>query len=268
MTRTNQQRVTVEGSWVTVDVHGRPDGPALVIVPGVMSDAAEWRPVVSRLVGWGTLAVVNRRGREPSGPLGDGYSLETELADLTAVLDGFADVRTLFGWSYGGLIALELANRRPVPHVIAYEPVVRPFGGAVLPALRAAAAAGDLDMTVRAVLEQIAGLRPDVVGQMRADASLWDALCAVAGPVHAETVALNGAPLPERLGGCAGRVDLLVGERNRGRAPYGTAFDDVRRLVAGAHVHELPGQGHLAHVEAPADLAAWLDGVGALPRPS
>lgn len=33
------------------------------------------------------------------------YSLETEVEDALTVLRQFSDVRTLFGWSYGGLIA-------------------------------------------------------------------------------------------------------------------------------------------------------------------
>ncbi|WP_245658736.1 alpha/beta fold hydrolase [Nocardia nova] len=43
------------------------DGPPLVIVPGVMSDAATWRPVVERLGLSNPVVTINRRGRLPSG---------------------------------------------------------------------------------------------------------------------------------------------------------------------------------------------------------
>ncbi len=70
MEHTLQKVVQVSGgSWVTVDVYGEQDGSALVIIPGVMSDAHGWRQVAENIEGWSTVAVVNRRGRQPSGPL-------------------------------------------------------------------------------------------------------------------------------------------------------------------------------------------------------
>ncbi|WP_240896582.1 alpha/beta fold hydrolase [Kineococcus vitellinus] len=254
-----QKRVAVAGSWVTVDVHGDPDGPALVVVPGALSDAAAWAPVARHLRGWPTVAVVNRRGRSPSGPLGAGYGLGTEVRDAAAVLRTVGDVRALLGWSYGGLVALHLANAVAVPHVIAYEPVVAPFGAAALPQLRRAQEAGDLDATVTAALGRIAGAPPQAIAALRADAATWDELRRLAVPLHAETLAIDEAPRPAELAVRAGRVDLVVGARSRGRAPYGTTFDDVARLVPAAGVHELDGQGHLAHLEAPEQLAALVD---------
>ncbi|SHN47177.1 alpha/beta fold hydrolase [Cryptosporangium aurantiacum] len=49
-------------------------------------------------------------------------------------------------------------------------------------------------------------------------------------------------------------VDLIIGEDSRGGEPYGTAFDAVAQMTPGATVHVLPGQGHLAHVNAPEAL--------------
>lgn len=87
-------------------------------------------------------------------------------------------MRTVFGWSYGGLIVLTLANELRLSHVIAYEPIMAPFGAAAL---------------------------------------------------------------PDRFATEAGRVDLIVGGRNRGRAPYGTTFEDVLGRTPGSTVRELPG---------------------------
>ncbi len=262
-------RVPVAGpSWVSIDVYGEPAGPAIVMVPGVMSDAAAWRRVARALTGWPTAVVVNRRGRSPSGPLTDAYSLELEVQDVEAVLAEVADVRALFGWSYGGLIALHVADRLTVPRVIAYEPVVRPFAAHALPALRNAHEARDWDEAVRAVTQDISGLDATAVAGLRADPRVWDALTRLSRPVYLETAALNAAPLPRALARRAGRVDLVVGELNRGRPPYGTSFTDVHRLVPGARVHDLPGQGHMAHLEAPRALAQLIDRLGAEPAPS
>jgi len=63
------------------------DGPPLVVVPGMMADAASWRPVTDHLAAPGPVVVLNRRGRAHSGPLGEGYSVRTEIDDLHHVLD-------------------------------------------------------------------------------------------------------------------------------------------------------------------------------------
>ncbi|MGW5350445.1 alpha/beta fold hydrolase [Streptomyces sp. NPDC004031] len=254
-----RHKVTVSGgSWVTVDVYGEPGAPALLVLPGVMSDAAGWRDVVGALTAWPSAAVVNRRGRTPSGPLTGDYSLRTEVADLAAVLDALGEPRAVFGWSYGALVALLAAEERPVRRLIGYEPVVRPFGADALEELKAADAAGDLDRAVEIVNRRISGFSASYVEALRADRPTWELLRRLSEPLYAEIAALN-AEEPRALGGRAERVDLIVGAHNRGLPPYGTAFEDVRALVPGAAVHELPGQGHLAHVEGPAALAALLD---------
>ncbi|WP_432545698.1 alpha/beta fold hydrolase [Kineococcus sp. SYSU DK004] len=254
-----QKRVGVDGSWLSIDVHGHDDGPAVVVVPGAMADAAAWASVARHLTRWPTVAVVNRRGRAPSGPLTDEYGLTTEVADLAAVLRTFSDVRAVFGWSYGGLIALHLASTLDVAHLIAYEPVTAPFGATALPDLRRAHEAGDLDAAVTVALEQVAGTSPDVVARLRADRATWQQLRRVGAAAYAETLAIDEAPQPAQLATRAARVDLVVGGLDRGRAPYETSFADVARLVPAAQVHELPGQGHLAHLEAPEQLAALVD---------
>ncbi|MYX04771.1 MULTISPECIES: alpha/beta hydrolase [unclassified Streptomyces] len=260
MERTIQKRFPVgDGSWVTVDVYGEPDAPGLVVVPGAMSDALGWRAVATAVGAWPSVAVVNRRGRAPSGPMTAAYSLRTEVADLGVVLDRLGGARTLFGWSYGGLIALLAADERPLRQVIAYEPVIRPFGLDVLPDLKAADEAADRDAVVEIVHRRIAGLDEGAVDALRADPEVWEALRRLAAPVYVETAALYGEPAPDSLARRADRVDLIVGGANRGTAPYGTSFDGVAGRVPRAGIHELPGQGHMAHLQAPAELARLLE---------
>ncbi|MGW2488542.1 alpha/beta fold hydrolase [Streptomyces sp. NPDC001606] len=260
MERTIQKKLPVGGgSWVTVDVYGEPDAPGLVLVPGAMSDAHTWRHVAGAVGAWPSVVVVNRRGRAPSGPLTDAYTLRTEVEDLDVVLDEFDRTSALFGWSYGGLIALLCADERPMRHVIAYEPVMRPFGRDALPDLRAAQEAADWDRCVEIVNRQISGLSAAHVEQLRADPHGWAALRRLSEPLHAELAAINTAPPPDALARRAERVDLIIGRHSRGTAPYGTSFDDVRQRVPDAGVHELAGQGHLGHIQAPALLGRLLD---------
>ena len=77
--------------------------------------------------------------------------------------------------------------------------------------------------------------------------------------VYAETAALNDTRDSNELAVKAGRVDLILGSNNRERSPYGTTFNDVSATVAPAEVHELAGQGHMVHLEAPSALAALLN---------
>ncbi|MDH6224286.1 alpha/beta hydrolase [Streptomyces sp. MJP52] len=264
MERTIQKKLSVGGeSWITVDVYGEPGTAGLVVVPGVMSDAYAWRRVAGAVTAWPSVVVVNRRGRTPSGPLTDSYSLRTEVEDLCVVLDEFAGTRALFGWSYGGLIALLAADERPVHQVIAYEPVVRPFGLHALPDLKAAQETADWDRCVEIVNRRISGFSAAHVEGLRADHDGWAVLRRLSGPLCTELGALNATPPPDVMARRADRADLIIGGRNRGTAPYGTSFDDVRRRVARAGVHELPGQGHLAHIQAPAALGRLLDTLAA-----
>ncbi|MEU7168112.1 alpha/beta hydrolase [Streptomyces morookaense] len=262
MERTIQKKLPVGGgSWVTVDVYGEPGAPGLVVVPGGMSDAHAWRHVATAVAAWPSVTVVNRRGRTPSGPLTGSYSLRSEVEDLCVVLGQFEDTQALFGWSYGGLIALLAADERPLHQVIAYEPVIRPFGSHALPDLKAAEGAADWDATVETVSRQIAGLDTAEIEALRADRQGWAALQHLSRTAYAEIAALNAAPAPDELARRATHVDLILGRCHRGTSAYDMAFDDVRKRIPGAAVHMLPGQGHMAHLQAPAELARLLDGL-------
>ncbi|MFJ3956341.1 alpha/beta fold hydrolase [Arthrobacter sp. NPDC090010] len=260
MEQTIQNVLTVDGaSWVTVDVYGEPGTPGLLMVPGVMSDARSWSEVAAVIDAWPSVMVLNRRGRAPSGPLTPEYSVDTEVADLLAVLDRFGPVEALFGWSYGGLIALLAADRSTVKQVIAYEPVGRPFALDALGALHAAEAAEDWDRSVEIVNRRISGFSAEYVDELRADPGVWGMLRRFSEPLHAELAALNAIAPPEAMAQRPARVDLILGQRNRNAEPYGTAFEAIEGRVPGAVVHELAGQGHLAHLEDPAGLGRLIN---------
>ncbi|MFG3604450.1 alpha/beta fold hydrolase [Micromonospora chersina] len=237
-------------------------GMPLVLIPGVMTDAKGWCRVVASVDRPEPVLILNRRGRVPSGPLGRDYGVETEVLDLLAWLDWLGEPVRLFGWSYGGLVAIETATRTAaVRHVIAYEPVLRPFGAAAVPTLRAAVAVDDLDRAVEVVNLDVSKYSPEHVAALRASPA-WESLRLWAAPVAQELAALNAfTPEPERWAALDMPVDLVVGEHSRDDEPYGTAFTAVERMLPGAAVHVLPGQGHLAHVDAPEVLGDLVSGI-------
>lgn len=134
-----------------------------------------------------------------------------------------------------------------------------PFAAHVLPALQLADDSEDWDATVEIATRRISGMDPAVVDGLRADSEVWAELRRLSEPVYAETAALNEAQDITELAGKAERVDLIVGSDNRDRSPYGTTFNDVSAKVAHAELHELAGQGHMVHLEAPSALAALLN---------
>lgn len=254
-----QQVLTREGTALALSVRAG-SGRPLVVVPGAMSDAAGWWPVVEGLSRPNPVLVLNRRGRAPSGPLGDGYSVATEVEDLLHVLDWLDDDCDLFGWSYGGLIAVEAAVRSPaVRSLTLYEPVMAPFATHALPALERAAAVGDLDLSVELVNTDVSGYPAERVAELRATRA-WDVLRPLAAAVAGELQAINAHRVDRDAYRCLRvPVRLLLGELNEGRDPYGTSFARFAAAMPAARVVRLAGQGHLAHVEAPGLLARHIE---------
>lgn len=115
------QTVTAaDGTGIAYERHGR--GPPLVLLHG---DATRryWDPVVPRFADDYEVVVPDRRGRGDSGDAED-WSLDREVADARAVVESVDGDPVLFGHSFGGLQAIELARTDPVAAVVAYEPSV------------------------------------------------------------------------------------------------------------------------------------------------
>lgn len=247
-----------EGTILTAELR-EGSGPPVVIVPGVMSDAYTWRPVADALNLNNPIMVINRRGRLPSGPTGRGYSVRTEIDDLHHILDTLEEDIHLFGWSYGGLIALETATeRRNLRSVIAYEPVSSPFGSNALEPLHLALGRGDLDSAVEVVKRVMAGYSAEYMAALRTD-PIWPVLRLLVHPLADELTAINDhiAAL-SRYSEITAPVTLMLGERNEEKPPYGVAFTAFSQALPQAEVVRLANQGHLAHSEAPGLLAEHL----------
>ncbi len=99
-------------------------GPGIVVVPGNNRMAHNYEWLATALSGSFTVHVMERRGRGGSGPQGEHYSLAREVEDLEAVLTSTGST-SVFGHSYGGLIALRAASlHRSIEKLVVYEPGV------------------------------------------------------------------------------------------------------------------------------------------------
>ena len=108
----------------------RGTGPSVLVVPGVLSMAADYAAFAQALSEHFTVHTIERRGRGESGPQGDDYSIAKECEDVLAVrADTGASL--LVGHSYGGLVALEVArNNKAFTKIAVYEPGVS-IGGSM-----------------------------------------------------------------------------------------------------------------------------------------
>ncbi|OKH71663.1 hydrolase [Mycobacterium sp. SWH-M5] len=256
LTHAEPLHLRLESADTRLSAEVRPgDGIPVVIVPGIMADAATWRPVVSHIDLPNPVVTLNRRGRASSGGLGAEYSVAVEVDDLHQVVGALGAVH-LVGWSYGALIGLEAAlGSERIRSVTAYEPVSRPFAPEAVAPIRAAVAAGDLDRAVALVNTDVSGFSDDYVADLRRSPA-WAVLRALAQPMGEELAAIDAfEPSLDDYCRLMVPVTLILGARNEGKAPYGTAFAPFASALPQARLTRLTGQGHLAHVDAPADLA-------------
>ena len=99
-------------------------GPSVLVIPGVLSMAADYAAFARHLAEHFTVHTIERRGRGESGPQGDDYSIVKECEDVLA-LQAKTGASLLVGHSYGGLVALEVArNNKAFHNTAVYEPGV------------------------------------------------------------------------------------------------------------------------------------------------
>jgi pimeloyl-ACP methyl ester carboxylesterase len=100
-------------------------GPPLALVHGSWGDHSSWDFVVPALAQRFRVLVYDRRGHGLSERPADQGSAEEDAADLAALIDGLGLAPAhVVGNSFGAIVALRLANRRPdlVRSLIVHEP--------------------------------------------------------------------------------------------------------------------------------------------------
>jgi pimeloyl-ACP methyl ester carboxylesterase len=253
-----------------ITFHSLGRGPGLLIVGGVLSAGSDYVSLAAALADEYEVHVMERRGRPGSGPQRADHSIEEECADVAAVAMATGSTAA-FGHSFGGLVVLETARRRPIfNELFVYEPGVP---------LRGNIAAGWLDGYQRllessdrrgafAWMVKHAGLAPGPIGSM----PLWYVRAvlrlAIRGPkwttmdqlleanlVEHRIQAALDAPSPDRFSTIAARTVLLGGAKSPD-AISGQLLHELAGVIPDSAVRLLPGLGHLAPEDHPARIAA------------
>lgn len=233
--------------------------PTLVLVPGLLCDAAVWEPQRAALAGRAELVVA------------DHGSLDSLAAMATRVLDAAPGRFAIAGHSMGGRVAFEVLRQAParVAGLALLDTACHPL---------APGAAGEQERHGRLALLALArraGMRAmarewvqGMVHPLRlGDRPLIDAILAMferktpdifAAQIHA----LLGRPDASGLLGAIQCPTLvLCGAQDAWALPQG--HRDMAAAIGGSTLCEVPGCGHMAPMEKPAEvgaaLGAWLD---------
>ena len=237
-------------------------GPALLLVHGGMGSIESWQSVWDSLTTGRRVTAMDRRGRATSGD-GDGYTLESEFADVAAVAAALADEQgspvDAAGHSYGATCVLGAAALgAPFRRLALYEPPGPPTVSGDWPDRMAAmVAAGQVGPAVFSFLTEIIGLTPAEVAALRDAPGGRDVLPVAAATLPREARALTTADLPGAARQVSQPVLLLVGEASPPWARQITR--ELAAVLSSATVRELPGAAHDALETAPGRLAAELD---------
>ena len=124
MEPTETRHAVVSRDGTTIAYLSVGTGPAVLVIPGVLSIATDYSAFARAMSKHFTVHTVERRGRGHSGPQGDDYSIVKECEDVLAV-QAATGASLLVGHSYGGLVALEVArNNESFRKIAVYEPGV------------------------------------------------------------------------------------------------------------------------------------------------
>ena len=231
----------------------------VVLVHGFTQTQAAWEPVAARLRARWRLLRVDLPGHGGSTGVRVGF-------EEAAVLLGDCGGRAAYvGYSLGGRLCLRLALDRP--ELVRALVLLGASPGIADPAARAERRAADEALAagierdgVAAFLERwLAG--PLFATLPRSRAGLQDRLANTPEGLAAALRLLGAgaqAPLWDRLAGLRCPTLLVAGALDAKFAAL--AAEMAATIGPAAHLELVPGAGHAAHLERPAEVAALLDG--------
>jgi len=249
-----QVRVTSsDGTEIAITVVG--EGRPLVVSHGSLESAPFWLTLAHLLSPELATYSVDRRGHGASGDNPE-FSIEREQQDIAAVLDVAGPGAILLGHSYGGIVALGLALRRPPTALILYEPPLPLdglIGGGAIESYETAVAEGDLDLALTIGLREFVKMQDAAIDGMRHDA-IWPTLASMTPTWAREVRAIDrfGADL-DRFAALEVPALLILGELSPSWLPENSRR--LQHVMPNASLVEIPGSAHVAHNTAPEAMA-------------
>ncbi|MUV86577.1 alpha/beta fold hydrolase [Natronomonas sp. CBA1123] len=239
---------SADGTEIAYEIDG--SGPPLVLLHGGTGCRRHWDALTPHLVDSFTVIRPDRRGRGDSGDHEE-YGLDREVADLRAVLATVDGDATVFGHSFGGLVALAAADDADIDRLVLYEPalLVGEHGdGNLASRMQAHLDAGERKTAMRCFYEESSGLDdvtqvpwwPDEVSFERAETVVRENYAV-------EATDIDTLPSP------AGPTLLLTGED--GPEHLRDAVFALEDRLPDSQVVELEGVGHVGTMLAPKQVA-------------
>ena len=261
----NTTVISADGTTIAYTAWGA--GDPIIIIDGATAYRAttpENAATAALLADEFRVVSYDRRGRGGSGDTAP-YAVEREFDDLAAIIAELGGGRpaTVFGWSSGGILALNAAQAGvPIARLALFEPPVivddarPPLPADYVEQLDAAVAEGRPGDAVSLFMVAAAGMPPEMVDGMR-HAEFWPALEAIA-----HTIAYDGRQVGDTMSGRPLSADLwdridvpVLVMHGTGTWPHLAAgARAVAEHLPTAKLKPVPGENHstTAEVLAPA----------------
>ncbi len=235
----------------------------MIVVVGVFNERAAGLPLAEALARDFTVLVYDRRGRGGSGEVALPYRIDDEVDDLKAMIEVAGGEAAVFGYSSGGLLGLQGADRRgrhhPAGPLRAALPEREPLPADHAGHLTELISQGRREEAVEYFQLKIIGMPPQMIEQAKR-APFWRALEALAPSMVYDALLVTDRELPDQLAALRPPPTLVLDgaaspDRLRGMVgALGTAVD-------GARVIALDGQTHTIDPEVTGPIvAAFLKG--------
>src|SRR5689334_17250985 len=236
-----------DGTPISYDRTG--EGPAVVIVGGILGDRSQQAPLAALLSPHFTVYNYDRRGRGESGDTAP-YAPEREFEDLAAIIDAAGGSALVYGTSGCAILALHAAAWGLAPNIkklALWEPSYIIEGSRPpvpqdykeqLTKLLAEGRRGDM---VALFMTDAVGMPAEFVDQMR-QAPWWSAQEALAPTLIYEATLVGDFSIPkERIASV--NVNTLV--IDGGTIPWlSQSAQAVANILPNARRHTIPGQPH------------------------